>query len=441
MDNQALTLLELNGLVRDVVEMNFTASYALVAEVSECRVAANGHCYLTFIEKGADDRVVAKASAHIWRGLADRLMMRFRRATGQTFGAGIKVLVKVKPELHELYGYALNVLDVDPSYTIGAQAVQREATIAQLKADGIYDDNRMLPLPRPLSRIAVISSETAAGYGDFCRQIEQSGYTFQLTLFPAIVQGDQAAASVCEAMMRILENKDAFDVVVIIRGGGAVSDLVCFDNHDLAACICQYPLPVLTGIGHERDQSVADMVANRAFKTPTAVAAFLVDTRAEEYQLLVDLALRVHRASAGLMAEHRERLMRAGHRLHSGVVQFASKGREKLFHLSARMNLAARRRVSEDGTRLLRLHDSLQAGIAHRLREERSRQELLRRHVELASPERILKLGFSITRVNGRVVRDVRNLSPGDLMETRLMSGTVRSEVRQVNPEDAEVET
>ena len=241
--------------------------------------------------------------------------------------------------------------------------------------------------------------------------------------------------------MRILKNKDAFDVVVIIRGGGAVSDLVCFDNHDLAACICQYPLPVLTGIGHERDQSVADMVANRAFKTPTAVAAFLVDTRAEEYQLLVDLALRVHRASAGLMAEHRERLMRAGHRLHSGVVQFASKGRENLFRLSARMNLAARRRVSEDGTRLLRLHDSLQAGIAHRLREERSRQELLRRHVELASPERILKLGFSITRVNGRVVRDVRNLSPGDLMETRLMSGTVRSEVRQVNPEDAEVET
>ena len=295
----ALSLFELNSMVHAVLQHTLPDTYWLAAEVGEMRVASNGHCYLEFVQKDeVGGTLLAKARGHIWRQGYVNISAKFRRATGQDLRAGLKVLAEVEVSFHELYGYSLHVVDIDPTYTLGDLAAQRQAIIRQLEADGVINLNKEIPLPRLIRRVAVISSATAAGYGDFCRQLEQSGYGFELQLFPAVMQGDGVEQSVIAALDRIAAEPGRWDVAVIIRGGGSSLDLHGFDTYLLAANVAQFPLPVLSGIGHERDDTLVDLVAHTRLKTPTAVAAFLVQHREDEAARLYQFAQRLQQAVA-----------------------------------------------------------------------------------------------------------------------------------------------
>ena len=295
---QAMTLFELNCTVRGVLRETLRQAVWVVAEVSDLRVASNGHCYLELVQKdGQSGSLVAKARATIWRSRYFALSQDFSRLTGQSLQSGLKIMVRVSVVFHELYGYSLDISDIDPSYTLGDIQAQRRAIIARLEAEGVMHLNRGLPLPRLLRRVAVVSSETAAGYGDFCNQLAQSGFAFELKLFPAVMQGDRVEESIIAALDAIAAEAGRWDVVAIIRGGGATTDLHGFDTYLLAANVAQFPLPVLTGIGHERDETILDLVAHKRLKTPTAVAAFLVESRQAEAAVLQALAQRLHTAA------------------------------------------------------------------------------------------------------------------------------------------------
>ena len=294
MDNKALSLYELNNLIKGVLHDNLSEMFWIRAEMSDVRANQNGHCYLEFIEKDTQGRtIVAKARAMIWSNTFYMLKAYFESTTNQTFASGLKVLVRVSIEFHELYGFSLTVHDIDPSYTLGDQARNRAAILKQLEEDGVIDLNKELELPVPANRIAIISSPTAAGYEDFCNQLANNsmGFVFYTKLFPAIMQGDRAEDSIIEALERIYEYQDCFDAVVIIRGGGATSELSCFDSYLLAASCAQFPLPIITGIGHERDETVLDIVAHTRAKTPTAVAEFLIDNLTSVAQELISIQM------------------------------------------------------------------------------------------------------------------------------------------------------
>ena len=259
---------------------NFTAPVWVIGEISEINIHSNGHCYLTLIEKGeSEDRIVAQARATIWSYTFRMLRPFFETTTGQQLTDGIKVLLQVSVEFHEMYGFSLNVRNIDPAYTLGDQALKRREIIRRLTDEGVLTMNKELELPLVPQKIAIISSPSAAGYEDFMEQLANNGngYKFYTKLFPAVMQGNQAEQSIVEALDRIYPYEDFFDVVVIIRGGGSQVDLSCFDNYNIAYHITQFPLPVLTGIGHEKDDSIADLVAHTRLKTPTAVAEFILD--------------------------------------------------------------------------------------------------------------------------------------------------------------------
>ena len=429
-----ISLSELNALVREVISLSMDEAYWVVAEVSELRTAANGHCYLELVEKDASGRGLrAKASAHVWRNAWPLLRMHFEERTGQRLSAGMKVLVQVEVEFHELYGYSLNVTDIDPTYTLGDLAQQRQEILRQLEADGVLTLNKELPLPRPLPRIAVVSSASAAGYGDFIRQLDASPYRFEVTLFPAVMQGGDVEQSIIAALDEIASRQEAFACVCILRGGGAVSDLQGFESYALAANVAQFPLPVLTGIGHERDDTVIDLVAHTRLKTPTAVAAFLIETCHGEEELLSDLETRICAGAAQKLRREQERFARTAGRIRLSAAQFSSRGRERLLRLGNRMTLAAQGRIAAERTALGRLAERLPALTQSRMERERNRLALHEKHISLASPERILSLGYSITTRDGRIVRDAEALQPGDIIETRLSKGTVRSRITEEN--------
>lgn len=423
-----LRLSELNNLVRGVLEQTLDEAYWIVAEVSEMRVAANGHCYLELVEKDAAGiKFIAKARANIWRSTYDLLGPWFEQATGQKLQAGLKVLVRATATFHEVYGFSLNVIDIDPNYTLGDMERRRREILAQLREDGVLTLNKELELPRLTKRIAVISAATAAGYGDFCRQLEQSGFLFTTKLFPAAMQGEKVEESVINALDAVAGEQADWDAVVIIRGGGAVSELSCFDSYLLAANVAQFPLPVLTGIGHERDDTVTDCVAHCKFKTPTAVAAFLIERRKDEWDLFSELSERLQEAVELAIAERKSRLNALASRLHLIAVRYASKRGEHIAHLEARAELLARQRVKAEWQRII----PLQARIAPAAKAFISKKKEALSHADraiiLASPERILKMGFSITTSGGRIVRNAATLKAGDRLATQFADGTIES--------------
>ncbi|HWR99866.1 MAG TPA: exodeoxyribonuclease VII large subunit, partial [Prolixibacteraceae bacterium] len=277
---ERLSLSELNGEVKKVLSANFTAPVWVIAEISEINIHSNGHCYLTLIEKGeSEDRIVAQARATIWSYTFRMLRPFFETTTGQQLTDGIKVLLHVSVEFHEMYGFSLNVRNIDPTYTLGDQARKRREIIQRLTDEGVLTMNKELGLPLVPQKIAVISSSTAAGYEDFMQQLSANarGFHFYTKLFPAMMQGNQSEQSIIDALDRIYPYADFFDLVVIIRGGGSQVDLSCFDNYNVAYHVTQFPLPVLTGIGHEKDDSIVDLVAHTRLKTPTAVAEFILE--------------------------------------------------------------------------------------------------------------------------------------------------------------------
>lgn len=409
-DNASLSLLELNALVRRSLEQCLPDEYWVQAELSDVRSNASGHCYLEFVQKDPrGNNLIAKARGTIWANVYRLLKPYFEEATGQSFTSGIKVLVKVSVVFHELYGYSLTVHDIDPTYTVGDMARRRREILMQLEEEGVLTLNKELDLPELPQRIAVISSATAAGYGDFRHQLQHNerGFFFYTELFPALMQGNRVEESVLAALDRVLARSHEFDVVVIIRGGGATSDLSGFDTYLLAAACAQFPLPIITGIGHERDDTVIDAVAHTRVKTPTAAAELLINRMEEAAGHLDDLASRLYAGALYKLEQERSRLSAYAVRIPSQVVHRLS---------------GARMRLHVIKTDLMHSAERLVARKKHSL-------ELLRNHVADASPDRLLERGYSVTLRNGKIVRDVSDLQPGDKLTTRLYKGKVTSVV------------
>ncbi len=388
MKSKHLTLRQLNLMVREAIEMQMPDEYWVEAELAECR-ERGGHCYLELIEKEVTTNTpVAKASAKCWRQTWQMIQPYFERTTGQALRTGMKVLLKVYAQFHEAYGFSWIVTDIDPTYTLGDMARKRQEIIRQLKEEGVFDLQRELCIPLFAKRIAVISAAEAAGYGDFCRQLEDNeyGFKFEVTLFPAVMQGEQVESSVVAALNKIYPSISDFDVVVIIRGGGATSDLSGFDTLALAENVAQFPIPIITGIGHDRDESILDMVANTRVKTPTAAAALLIDNLR---QVL-----------------------------------------ERINEAQQRITMAINQRLANQKTRLSNLQTLIPVLSQRILSNARHRLELIELKLQSHDPQLQLKRGFSITLHNGRVVHDPTQLKEGDEIETRVEKGTVRSIVK-----------
>jgi len=408
MPEEKRSLSELLEQVKGALDKELPDQYWIVAEIMELRESR--HCYLELIEKSEEnDYLLAKVRATIWASRYGMLRPFFEASTGTSLKSGIKILCKASVEFHPQYGLSLNITDIDPSYTLGDLARKKQEVIQRLRKEGVFDMNREVLFPLVPQRVAVISSETAAGYGDFMESIQNNrhGFHFHTTLFPAVMQGDEAPGSISSAMENIYEMESSFDCVVMIRGGGSKADLESFNHYDLAYFITQFPLPVITGIGHERDESVADMVAHQGLKTPTAVAEFLVDQLlAFEFQLsaLLDrLSISVRNRVQGDLS----RLERYG---------------EGLLHLSRGL-------LEKRSERLRQNEELLRRALAIELEKKDAYLAVLKKRTELVDPRNILKRGYSMTLLEGKSISSIKNIKPGSLLETRLHEGIIISKV------------
>lgn len=386
---EPITLYSLNNLVRNAVADAMPSRYWVTGELSEVRETAAGHCYIELVQRDeTTDETVAKARGTVWSRIYSLLRPYFLEQTGQPFAAGLKVLLQVTVSFHELYGYSLDVCDIEPSYTIGDIARRRQLIIKRLTDEGVIGLNKELDLPLLPQRIAVISSATAAGYGDFCDQLlgNRYGFVFYPHLFPAPMQGSAAEQGIIEALNSIASNIDLWDAVVIIRGGGATSDLGCFDTYDLANNCAQFPLPIITGIGHLRDESLLDIVAHTSAKTPTAAAELFIHAMLTNEATLAELQEGIAAAITGRIENEKR-----------GIGQLVAQ---------------------------------LPIATALFMQAQHHRLDLCQRSIDAASPEHILSLGYSITRIGGKAVRDASLLAPGDEVETTTANGSFTSIVK-----------
>ena len=445
---EAMSLLELNMIIREAISDALPDTCWVRAEMSDVRVnSSSGHCYLEFIEKDEKTgQIVAKARGVIWARTFQALKPYFENETGQAFTSGLKVLVNVSVEFHELYGYSLSVYDIDPSYTLGDMVKKRKEIIRRLQDDGIFDLNKELPFPSIPHRIAVVTSPTAAGYEDFIHQLAGNvyGFPFYIRLFPATMQGEKTEESVIAALDRIFPHTDLFDVVVIIRGGGSTSELSSFDSYPLAANCAQFPLPVITGIGHERDDTVLDMVAHTRLKTPTAVAAFLIECMKREAAQLQELEQKiVEEVSAYILLKksamqtltakfpvtvigHIERHRKQLHSITafmSSLPRWIHHRSEKLYELPSRLQRATDTVIFRHSTLMAgmpaRLHRAIEAVCA----ERRQAIELKEQYIKMVSPEYVLKRGYTLTCKNGRIVKLANDLTVSDEITIKFMDG------------------
>lgn len=409
-EHRHITLSELQQQVKQTLGERFPLPVWVSAEISEIKVNYSGHCYLELVEKGLADGIPqAQARAVIWRTKYAQLAGYFEAETGQRLAAGLKVLARVLVNYHELYGFSLQIVDLDAAYTLGDMERRRQQTIAQLQQEGVWEMNRESALPSVVQRIAVISSRNAAGYQDFCKELDKSPYAFRLTLFDAFMQGAAAEDSIVEALQRISDCAEPFDAVVVIRGGGSASDLNCFNAYRLCAHIAQFPLPVITGIGHDKDTSVADMVAHTALKTPTAVAVWLVERMEQADAWLDRAALQLHDTTASLSHACELHLERISSELHSLTTALLARRHFQLETVE---------------TSLPRVAAQLFARHAARLA---SVDELVESH----SPERVMRLGFSIARLNGKTVTSIGQVTPGDWIDLEVSDGHIHTTVEQ----------
>lgn len=428
----ALSLTQLNRLVKTALDEALPGTYWVRAETSEVRVnATSGHCYLEFVEKDeTTGQLVAKSRGTIWARNFAVLRTYFEQETGQTFISGLKVLVNVSVEYHELYGLSLTVHDIDPSYTLGDMARKRMEVIRRLQEEGVFDLNKELTLAILPQRIAVISSPTAAGYEDFVNQLTHNDYCFPfyVKLFPALMQGEKTEESVIAALDRIYAHRELFDVVVLIRGGGSAADLSSFDSYTLAANCAQFPLPIITGIGHERDDSVVDNVAHTRMKTPTAVAAFLINRMAEQLALLDELRRTVCEATRNQLTVKKTTWQILATRFPVFVTGHLERHRADLHTLTARLSSVPQ--LLEKHTEQLELvpvhirkaADAMLTRHTHEL-------ALSEQHIKLASPDHILKRGYTLTLKDGKIVKHAADLSAGDEISVRFTDGERKGKI------------
>ena len=409
MSDKRLTLFELNHLVRDVLECEMPDEYWVEAELSECH-ESKGHCYMELIQKDERNATpIAKADAKCWASKWMLIRPYFERTTGERLRAGMKVLLKVYPQFHEAFGFSWIVTDIDPTYTLGDMARKRQEIIRQLKEEGVFDLQRELELPLFCQHIAVISSESAAGYGDFCHQLSDNpyGFQFQTQLFPAIMQGEGVSQSIISALENIY-NGQCFDCVVIIRGGGATSDMSGFDTLSLAENVANFPLPIITGIGHDRDESILDMVSHTRVKTPTAAAAFLVDHLKGVLDTIEGAQSLITHYARQKLSTLQSQLATIQEILPKLFLAVKIRQDARIENLEARFPLLAERRLTA----------------------ERHRLQLIEEKLKALDPQLLLKRGYSITLHNGKAVHNPLALKAGDEIETRLEKGTIKSIIK-----------
>lgn len=437
MNKSALSLFQLNSLVRDAVRMGLPQRYWVRAELSEVRSNyTSGHCYLELIEKEArGGGVVAKARGMIRASVYRMLKLFFESETGQPFAAGIKVLVEVSADFHELYGYTLSIHNIDPTYTLGDMARQRAEVLRQLAEDGVIDMNKEVEWATLPQRIAVVSSPTAAGYGDFIDQLARNprGLVFYPHLFPAIMQGTQAESSVIEALDSIYAQAHLFDAVVIIRGGGATSDLSCFDSYLLALNIAQFPLPIVTGIGHERDESVADRVANVRAKTPTAVAELLIERMSRAALYLEALQGEIQEQVTGLLEQQHRLLQQLTQQIPLLAQRRITEERVMLERAQHDLTRTLHYKIEQEKQSLAIVQSNIARAVPQQLAREQQRLLLLERTVELVSPFTLLQKGYTLTLKGGKVVKSSTELVEGETLTTLFADGAVESTVTSKN--------
>lgn len=406
---QTLSLSELQRLVRHALDERFPLPVWVSAEIAEIKVNYSGHCYMELVEKGGANGVpTAQARAVVWRSAFPALAARFEAETGQRLAAGIRILVRAAVTYHELYGFSLRIDDIDPAYTLGDMERQRQETIRRLQADGVWDMNRETFMPPVVQRVAVVSSAQAAGYRDFRKEIEKSPYRIGHTLFDAFMQGAAAEESIIGALCAVADAADAYDAVVIIRGGGSASDLNCFNAYRLCSYVAQFPLPVITGIGHDQDTSVADMVAYQALKTPTAVAGWFIDR-------LASLERRFDYAALGLRNATHE----GTHAAHLRLEQLTGEVRRLSGELLARKWAELDRLAPQPATAA---RESLVQGF---LRLDHA-HEMVTAH----DPERLVKLGFALVHNNDRLLTCAADAKPGNDLEIKFSDGTIQVKVQ-----------
>ena len=406
----SISLSELSERVQETIKLNFGAPVWIRAEISELRENNNGHCYLEFIEKDTEtDSLLAKTKATIWSSTYRMLKPYFESSTGQMLRSGLNVLVAVTVEFHGVYGFSLNVRDIDPNYTIGEMAARRLKIIRQLEEDGIVDMNKQLDFPQRPQRLAIISSPTAAGFGDFMDQLnnDPNHFAFYTHLFPAIMQGDQAESSIISALEKIFEHVELFDLVIIIRGGGATTDLACFDSYDLALNCAQFPLPIVAGIGHQRDVSILDMVAHTSVKTPTAAAELVIEYMQQAENQLIDIFVSIQQCVKNkIITEERN-----------------------LSNLRWKIKQSLRNKVSGKLMMHEKYKSRLRSVVRWQISTEQNRLAMLEKSIEAHSPAFLLKHGYTITTLNGKRISSVNDIKKGDKIRTFVHDGDITSEV------------
>jgi exodeoxyribonuclease VII large subunit len=408
--NNSLSLSELTNRIQETIKLNFDTPVWIRAEISELRENPNGHCYLELIEKDTNsDNLLAKSKATIWSSTYRMLKPYFEGSTGQVLRSGLNVLIAVTVEFHGVYGFNLNVRDIDPTFTIGEMAARRLKIMRQLEEDGIAEMNRELNLPLTPQRLAVISSPTAAGYDDFMNQLNshQENFKFYPKLFPAIMQGEQAESSIISALEKIYNHIDLFDVVVIIRGGGATTDLACFDSYELALNCAQFPLPIIAGIGHQRDVSILDMIAHSSVKTPTAAAEFLIEMLQQTETKTQNIWYEIYNYTSGRINTDKQHIQ----------------------NLKWKIKQSLQGRVTKKHIELSKSGNRLKSAVKTLITLQQNHLLLLDKSIEAHSPAFLIKHGYTITTVNGKRLMSMKEVRKGEKIRTHLSDGSFESEV------------
>lgn len=430
---KALTLYELNQMVHETITISMPDEYWVEAEISDIR-EVRGHCYMELIQKDEyGNTPLARASAKCWKNKWMYISPHFERITGHILRAGMKILVQVYADFHETYGFSWIITDIDPTFTMGDMARKRQDIIRRLQEAGVLELQKELSLPLFTQRIAVISSEQAAGYGDFCNQLAENDYGFQfkLSLFRSIMQGEQIESSIISALNEINRQIDHFDVVVIIRGGGSTSDLSGFDSLLLAENVANFPLPVITGIGHDRDESVLDLVSHIRVKTPTAVATLLIDHLIEVYNRISDAQEELTQIVQRRIEIEKMRLNVISEKV-PVLFSFVSNRQNAWFdNLFLRIQNAITNRIRQTEQHLNSLSEMLSPLYEHIRLRENHRLEILQQKIKAQDPMLILNRGYSITTLNGHVIRNAKNLKKGDTLCTQMAKGKVTSIVKE----------
>ncbi|MBQ5925359.1 MAG: exodeoxyribonuclease VII large subunit [Paludibacteraceae bacterium] len=467
----SLSLYQLNQLIKESLRQVIPTTIWLRAEIHNITTNYSGHCYIDLVEKSDfNDQIIAKQRATIWASTYRFLAQKFHQATNSSLQVGMKILVEVSIEFHELYGLSLNVRDIDPTYTLGELQRRRLEIIQRLKNRGLIDKNKQLPMPRLVQRIAVISSPTAAGYADFVHQLQNNphGFAYSITLFPAIMQGPQTEESILSALSAIeatmgnikncppihrgtsvaegvnnfitegsktknssfLISHSSFDIVVIIRGGGATSDLQAFDSEPLAERCANFPLPILTGIGHLRDETILDMVAHHNLKTPTAVAEYIISRTLDVSFFLDEMAEKIQTSIRIRLEKESNYLLLLSAQIPQIVQRQLTQSANHINDLQYRMQLKTADFIAKNRLLLDRKSDQLSALVNQQLQQQQNNLKLIETKLQLLDPQQLLKKGYSFTTHNGKLVTSITQLTPGDTITTTLADGTVNSVVK-----------